>query len=47
MEIKMIIEYEAPLNIGEDEMILIMGEFNQWLPEPMKRTTGRMFEFEV
>lgn len=45
----MIIEYEAGNDVAEEEEILIMGEFNQWLPEPMRRVEGKpkLFEFEV
>lgn len=40
------IEYQGDLSIAEDEDVLIIGEFNQWNPEPMQKKENNLFTYE-
>ena len=43
----MTIDYLGDQSIPEGEDVFIMGEFNQWMPEPMNRLPGNVFTYEV
>lgn len=43
----MTIEYKADNSVKADEDILIMGEFNNWMPEVMTKLHGQNFEYKV
>ena len=43
----MVIEYKAGNYVAENEDILIMGEFNEWFPEPMTLLEERKYKYEV
>eukprot|EP00347_Sterkiella_histriomuscorum_P004825 403358945 len=46
-EIEMTIEYKADNSVKPEEEILIMGEFNNWMPDLMQRVQGQYFEYKV
>ncbi|CDW89559.1 UNKNOWN [Stylonychia lemnae] len=45
--IELTLSYQSNSDIHEDEDILIMGEFNNWLPDIMQRLTNQIFLYKV
>ena len=43
----MTIDYFGDNSIDVSEDVLIMGEFNQWMPDVMQRLEGNHFTYQI